>query len=215
MSKKSLYHDIQETPLAFHKFVKHVQLPLTIIYSIITVIQQMSAEPMFSTWLFSSTALFDVVYLALAITALVGLSKWARYGYYAYLSMLALGIVMVLVLTIAYLISAPEEASEVETQLIVNVIYAIPTIIYYRRRRLLFKAKSGKKAAPPVEPYFSNLNDCDDQYNPVCSPAFAAAPETKESIRSGENGKFCRFCGNKLTIPGAVFCNKCGARLSD
>jgi Ca2+/H+ antiporter len=98
-------------------------------------------------WLYGVLVTVSFLMLALMLVAFIGFFRWR---YYAWLSLMIFFAVLVAfgVLCIAmFAVYIPEQIGMAIGQLIATLIYAVPIVIYYLKRRPLFTSK----AAVPVQ----------------------------------------------------------------
>lgn len=186
------YYNPAQTPLAFHKFMWYVSLPL----AFFTLLGQMSSE--FSTieqwsWLYYVDFVHYIAALLLVITSFSGFFKWKSYAWYALLTYLGLQVGYCLLSVLVYASYHSEFIFYPISQLAAMLIYAIPVAIYYLKRRLLFFPEK-----IPLEYYAVPVPT---NVDPRGGTGFSMPP-----IR------FCRKCGSQL-VEGNDFCGRCGTAI--
>ena len=89
-------------------------------------------------WLYTLYIIFASICEILRVASFVGFSKWKRYSWYCFMALLGVNTGFILICMIIMLSYAPGEAGTTIGQLIGFLIYAIPTAIYYKKRKRLF-----------------------------------------------------------------------------
>lgn len=86
----------------------------------------------------------DVLDLLLSLALFVGFFGWQKYSYYTVMAWIALQFVTGLLPVALYARYAPAVFSEFLISLVFYLIWSIPSVIYYRKRKGLFFRKAAE-----------------------------------------------------------------------
>lgn len=185
------YIDRNDTPLAFHAFIKWVSLPLGILRTLAELMMLSLRDG--PEWATNLDGIMMVADLVLLVVALVGFIRWAGFGWKAWMVHLGLAIGYVLLWVGLYALHAPYAMGEAVGNLLAQSIYCGLVGLYYMKRRYLF--------------YPEEVPALLDQ-TLVEEPPAAPVGEEKPPIA------YCRHCGDRL-LPDSAFCSGCGARVGE
>lgn len=187
------YVNKEQTPLKYYHFLR-IMLVLGVVARFVQGAQ------LFRSGSNAYTLVYAAAGLLLTIAAAAGLNSMKWYGVLALFGtwgLIILDSIAALVIIYTYRLTYPSAATTIG-QIIGCGIVAVPSWIYFMKRRLLFSPLP--KNAPPIQ--------LDAEYtvvpdrSPVESPAPAAPAYTQRP-------RFCRNCGSSLS-EGCTYCTNCG-----
>ncbi len=189
------YTDRNKTPLAYHTFFRFVALPLGILVTLGNIFEELGYFKEFQLHpgdLLYALTVIDLIFfltdLALLVVCVVGLFRWAAYGWYAVMIHLPLTVVYRLYIVIIFYLYDVPDISMAEASLIAVVIFYPLVAVYYFKRKALFFPSAQQPETLPAPEEFS-----------LAQPLQASSPQAA----------FCRKCGQSLPS-GASFCSRCG-----
>lgn len=203
------YTERDNTPLAFHSFIKCLSLPLGILRTLGDLVTStLDTEPGSGTELYSLVLLVDLVLL---VMALVGFIRWKGFGWTSFMVHLGLSVGYALMTVGIY--AQYDAAGFALGNLLVVLAYSIPEGLYYMKRRYLFfpeaipallaQDQAEAKEVPPSA-----------EEPPTLPEVLAPSEEAPAPELTPPPVVYCRYCGQKL-LPQSLFCSGCGANISE
>ena len=185
------YYIKEQTPLAFHKFVWYVSMPLGMLSALGQFYISIKGIVTLSWLSFIDALYFATVFLLLLIT-FIGFFKWKSYAWYGFRSFLFVGFAYNIFGICVYQAYLPNLVGPAVGQWVVFTVYAILVGIYYEKRKPLFFPSM-------IEDYLAE-NGAMTYYSTENEIKTETPPE-----------KFCYSCGSKL-LEDSEFCDQCGAK---
>lgn len=235
------YYIRENTPLAFHKFLRYVTFPIGFIISVAQTTEYLSEIEFFS-WIYVIDLLYYFLHISLLVICEIGFAKWKSYGWYGINVFVSTQVCYCVYSIVIYSIYLPNEVSTAVGHLIAALMYAVPVAIYYRKRKTLFfqQAVGGKNIlnhSDDLQPqradeakgkesiYIDNsIHSSDKQDNVVKRNPLQANHKKKVLVRKSSASKnndnvlpqvkiqYCRKCGSKVN-EDSIFCHKCGTQV--
>lgn len=183
------YYLKAETPLAFHKFLWYISLPIGFIVTIGKMINELS-EMQYFNWVYAIDIGYFLIALSLMLACFIGFFGWKSYAWYSVMIYLFTVGVYNIFVVVVYAMYIPDQIGTAIGQLLGALLYAIPVGIYYKKRRPLF---------------FSNVLGGVDT---TVTTEVHTLEDTKTNNPASQ-ASYCRKCGTLLSND-SDFCSRCG-----
>ena len=194
------YVNKEQTPLKYYHFLR-VMLVLGVVARFVQGAQ------LFRSGSNAYTLVYAAAGLLLTIAAAVGLNSMKWYGVLALFGtwgLIILDSIAALVIIYTYRLTYPSAATTIG-QIIGCGIVAVPSWIYFMKRRLLFSPlpKNAQPMQINAEPMQINAEYTVVPDSPPAESPAPAAPAYTQRPR------FCKNCGSSLS-EGCTYCTNCG-----
>ena len=234
---KHKYYDEETAPLIFHCIFTYGLLPIWIIFSGIYLFKLLIAKDQYIPFLFYIELSVNIIVLVTSIVAIIGLDRWKPFSWYALLINLVTKMCYYLLFVGFSLWLGLGVSGTLWGSATAYYIVALMILVYYSRRKPLFKSKKEKVSAAVIS---AGSEDCqaseyskgsatkdNDQFSePVliptgeesinlpCDNAEEVDPCNSERAAPDMNMKinYCRRCGAKL-LDDSIFCSNCGTKV--
>ena len=183
------YDDESATPLAFHKFIWWVSLPVNFFLALVRLCNAFYNMD-FNYGAFGIIEiLFYMAVIGLAAACFIGFFRWKSYSWYCVILLYFINVVYSAYVTVICVISHLTQSTIVGAQLVVGLIFFVLIGIYYIKRRPLFFQET---------------------WNVYASGGGSGSLVKASKAGAADSGaKYCSWCGAALP-EGSDFCRECG-----
>lgn len=192
---------IKSANLRFHRIYTSFFLPVGVVGNIMILVQSIGVSYSDPSLLNILAVVERLLFLALTVIAMRGLSWYRRRGLVALFALQGASFAMALSMTIL------SQGSELGLSYMASAALSALLIVYYWKRRKLFSKNgiSREEMIALIRPSYGSFFDSEQQKK-------QEEDVVAESLQEEEIGEYdCPRCGRHIT-DGAVFCPGCGAQ---